>query len=421
LPSLTSRHAPLSSAPVRAETQLVSGVRTEPAGTLEPEISFVIPCLNEAAAIEAVVKDAFAAIGELGVDGEVIVVDNGSDDRSAELAAAAGARVVTEPRRGYGSAYLAGLPVARGQYVVLTDADRTYDLGSLPEMVGRLRAGADLVLGTRFRGRILPGAMPWTNRFIGNPILTGMLNLLFRAGVSDAHCGLRAVRRTAIGRLGLSATGMEFASEMVIKAAKRGLRIEEVPITYRPRVGDSKLNRLPDAWRHVRFMLVHSATFLFLVPGALAMLVGLATLVPLAADRTLGDPTWTVPVAIAAGFLAVVGAQIIQLGLYARTYAAIYLGEPEPLLERGWRRFRLEHGLAVSAVVLAVGFVGTGVSHFNDVPDPALGLLGLTRVALGVQGLFSSFFLSILGLSEHAILRRRRSGDRGTQRELNRV
>jgi hypothetical protein len=406
---------------VRAETQLVSGVRTEPAGTLEPEISFVIPCLNEAAAIEAVVKDAFAAIGELGVDGEVIVVDNGSDDRSAELAAAAGARVVTEPRRGYGSAYLAGLPVARGQYVVLTDADRTYDLGSLPEMVRRLRAGADLVLGTRFRGRILPGAMPWTNRFIGNPILTGMLNLLFRAGVSDAHCGLRAVRRTAIGRLGLSATGMEFASEMVIKAAKRGLRIEEVPITYRPRVGDSKLNRLPDAWRHVRFMLVHSATFLFLVPGALAMLVGLATLVPLAADRTLGDPTWTVPVAIAAGFLAVVGAQIIQLGLYARTYAAIYLGEPEPLLERGWRRFRLEHGLAVSAVVLAVGFVGTGVSHFNDVPDPALGLLGLTLVALGVQGLFSSFFLSILGLSEHAILRRRRSGDRGTQRELNRV
>jgi hypothetical protein len=288
-------------------------------------------------------------------------------------------------------------------------------------MVRRLRAGADLVLGTRFRGRILPGAMPWTNRFIGNPILTGMLNLLFRAGVSDAHCGLRAVRRTAIGRLGLSATGMEFASEMVIKAAKRGLRIEEVPITYRPRVGDSKLNRLPDAWRHVRFMLVHSATFLFLVPGALAMLVGLATLVPLAADRTLGDPTWTVPVAIAAGFLAVVGAQIIQLGLYARTYAAIYLGEPEPLLERGWRRFRLEHGLAVSAVVLAVGFVGTGVSHFNDVPDPALGLLGLTLVALGVQGLFSSFFLSILGLSEHAILRRRRSGDRGTQRELNRV
>jgi hypothetical protein len=327
----------------------------------------------------------------------------------------AGAEVIYEPRRGYGSAYLAGLPVARGRYVILTDADRTYDLAALPEMVGRLRNGADLVLGTRFKGRILPGAMPWTNRFIGNPMLTGMLNVLFRAGVSDAHCGLRALRRSAVARLGLSATGMEFASEMVIKAAKRGLRIEEVPITYRPRVGDSKLNRLPDAWRHV---LVHSATFLFLVPGGLAMLIGLGTLAPLAADRTLGDTSWTVPVAIAASFLAVVGAQVVQLGLYARTYAAIYLGEPEPLLERGWRRFRLEHGLAVSAVVFAVGAALTGVAHLNSVPDPALGLLGLTLVALGVQGVFSSFFLSILGLSEHAILRRQRREDRVPQRDL---
>jgi glycosyltransferase involved in cell wall biosynthesis len=406
---------------VRAETQLAGDVRTPPADPAEPEISFVIPCLNEAAAIEGVVRDAFAALAELGVDGEVIVVDNGSDDGSAEFAAAAGARVVSEPRRGYGSAYLAGLPTARGHYVVLTDADRTYDLAALPEMVRRLRNGADLVLGTRFRGRILPGAMPWTNRFIGNPILTGMLNLLFRAGVSDAHCGLRALRRASVGRLGLSATGMEFASEMVIKAAKRGLRIEEVPITYRPRVGDSKLNRLPDAWRHVRFMLVHSTTFLFLIPGGLAMLAGLATLVPLAIDRTLGSPSWTVPVAIGASFLAVVGAQVVQLGLYARTYAAIYLGESEPLLERGWRRFRLEHGLAASAAVLALGTALTAVAHLNDVPDPALGLLGLTLVALGVQGLFSSFFLSILGLSEHAILRRSRSDDRVPQPDQNRV
>ena len=200
---------------------------------------------------------------------------------------------------------------------------------------------------------------------------------------------------------------MEFASEMVIKAAKQGLRIEEVPITYRPRVGDSKLSRVPDAWRHVRFMLVHSATFLFVVPGLLAMLVGFGLLVPLAVDRGLGDPSWTVPGAIAASFLVVVGSQVIQLGLYARTYASIYLGDPEPLLERAWRRVRLEHGLAVSAVVLVVGIAVTLTAHLNDVPDPALGLLGLTLVALGVQGAFSSFFLSILGLSEHAVLRRR--------------
>jgi hypothetical protein len=273
-------------------------------------------------------------------------------------------------------------------------------------MVERLRAGADLVLGTRFKGEILPGAMPWSHRYIGNPVLTGMLNLLFRARVSDAHCGLRALRSDAVPRLGLSATGMEFASEMVIKAAKNGLRIEEVPITYRPRVGDSKLNSVRDAWRHVRFMLVHSATFLFLIPGGIAMAVGFALLLTLAADRTLGDPSWTVPAAIAASFLVIVASQVVQLGLYARTYAAIYLGDDEPLLQRLWRRFRLEHGLAVSGVVLLVGVVLTAVAHFNDVSDPALGLLGLTLVALAVQGVFSAFFLSILGLSEHAILRR---------------
>jgi hypothetical protein len=373
----------------------------------EPEISFVIPCLNEEAAIAGVVDDAFDALRAIGADGEVIVVDNGSEDASAEIAAAGGARVVFEPRRGYGSAYLAGIPEARGRFVVLTDADGTYDLDALPVMIERLRSDADLVLGSRFRGRILPGAMPWTNRFIGNPVLTGMLNLLFRAGVSDAHCGLRAVRRDALARLDLTATGMEFASEMVIKAAKNDLRIEEVPVTYRPRVGDSKLNRVPDAWRHVRFMLVHSATFLFLVPGAAAIFAGLALLLPLAVDPTLGQRSWTIPAAIGASFLVVLGAQVVQLGAYARTYAVIYLGEHEPVLERAWRRLRLEHGLALSAVMLIVGVALTLVAHFNSGSDPQRGLLGLTLAALGVQGIFSSFFLSILGLSEHAYLRRR--------------
>jgi hypothetical protein len=246
--------------------------------------------------------------------------------------------------------------------------------------------------------------MPWSHRFIGNPVLTGMLNVLFGARVSDAHCGLRALRADALDRLQLSTTGMEFASEMVIKAAKRGLRIEEVPIEYRPRVGDSKLNSVRDAWRHVRFMLVHSATFLFLVPGALAVLAGFAVLLPLAIDRSLGDPSRTVPLAIAASFLVVVGAQVIQLGLFARTYAAIYLEEHEPLLERIWTRFRLEHGLALGALTLLAGAALTAVAHFNSVPDPALGLLGLTLVALGFQAVFGAFFLSILGLSDHAIL-----------------
>lgn len=376
------------------------------AGEPDVEVSFVIPCLNEQDGIAAVVEEARRVLDELTVAGEVVVVDNASEDDSAALATAAGARVVSEPRRGYGSAYLAGFAAARGRYLVLTDADGTYDLAQVGEMLARLRAGADVVLGTRMKGRIEPGAMPWSHRWIGNPVLTGMLNLLFRAGVSDAHCGLRALRREVPPRLQLAATGMEFASEMVLKAAKRGLRVEEVPITYRPRVGDSKLNSVRDAWRHFRFMLIHSPTALFLTPGLTALVVGLGTLTPFAVDHELGDRDWSVPLAIGAAFLVVVGAQAIQLGLFARTYAAVYLGEDDPLLEAAWRRFRLEHGLALAALTGLAGLTLTAFAHLNSVPDTHRGLLGLTLFALGVQGTFGAFFLSILGLSEHAVLRR---------------
>jgi hypothetical protein len=287
----------------------------------------------------------------------------------------------------------------------MVDADGTYPLESLGLFVERLRAGAELVVGNRFAGTIERGAMPWPNRYIGNPLLTGMLNLLFRSGVSDAHCGLRALRRDVLPALGLAATGMEFASEMVIKAGKRRLRVEELPIDYRPRIGDSKLSRGRDAWRHVRFMLVYSPTFLFALPGALATLGGLGGLAVLAAWNSLGEP-WT-GAAIAFAMLAIVGIGLVQLGLYARTYAVVYLGEHDARLERGWRRFRLEHGLALAALTIVVGFAIAAVSLFDRVHDPRLGLLGLTLAAIGFQGAFGAFFLSILGLSEHAILRRR--------------
>jgi len=369
------------------------------------EVSVVIPCLNEEEGIVAVVEQAFAALRAGGLDGEVVVADNASEDRSAELARSAGARVVSEPRRGYGSAYLAGLAAAEGRFVVMADADGTYPLDRLPEFVSRLRDGADMVVGNRFAGTIHPGAMPWPNRYIGNPILSGMLNLLFRSGVRDAHCGLRAVRKDALPKLKLSSTGMEFASEMVIKAGKQRLRVDEIAIDYHPRIGESKLARVSDAWRHVRFMLVHSPTFLFLLPGGLAMAGGLAGLIPLAALRHLNEK-WT-GVAIALAILAIVGQGVIQLGLYARTYAVVFLGEHDPALERSWRRFRLEHGLAGGGILLAVGIALTAISFFDGVPDPRLGLLGLTLVAVAAQGVFGAFFLSILGLSEHAVLHRR--------------
>jgi glycosyltransferase involved in cell wall biosynthesis len=370
------------------------------------DVSVVIPCLNEAEGIVAVVEEARAALRAAGLEGEVIVVDNASEDDSAELARRAGATVLTEHRRGYGSAYLAGLAGARGEYIVMADADGTYPLDRLGEFVARLRDGADMVLGSRFKGTIEPGAMPWPNRYLGNPLLTGMLNLLFRSGVSDAHCGLRAIRRDVVPELQLSATGMEFASEMVIKAGKRHLRIDEVPIDYRVRIGESKLARFSDAWRHVRFMLLYSPAFLFALPGGLAAVAGLAGLVVLGSMRHLSD-SWT-GVSVMFAMLTILGLGVIQLGLFARTYAVIYLGEHDAVLERGWRRFRLEHGLALSAVTLVVGLAITLVSLFDGIKDPRLGVLGLALVAVAAQGAFGAFFLSILGLSEHAILHRRR-------------
>jgi hypothetical protein len=366
--------------------------------TAAPEVSVLIPCLDEEEAIGGVVEQAFEGLRRADVSGEVLVIDNGSGDQTAARATEAGATVVHEPRRGYGSAYLAGLDAARGRYVVMADGDGTYDLRQLGDFVERLRNGADVVLGSRLKGRIAPGAMPWTHRYIGNPILTGMLRLFFGRVVSDAHCGLRALKRDALPELQLSATGMEFASEMVVKAAKQGLEIDEVKITYHPRIGESKLNSFRDAWRHVRFMLVYSPMFLFALPGALMCVVGLGALTWLGVDNSL--PEDATGVAIGSAVLALVGAQVLQLGLFARTFAVAHLGEEDETLERLWRRLRLEHGLAASAAVFTVG-AGTAIYSFvNGTHDPRLGLLGMTLVALGVQGVFGSFFISVLGRTQ---------------------
>src|SRR3989440_6150156 len=202
-----------------------------------------------------------------------MVADTGSEDDSARLAEAAGAHVVHEPRRGYGSAYLAGFAAAQGEYIVMADADLTYDFGDIPRFVEQLRDGGQLVVGDRM-DNIQPGAMPWLHRYVGNPILTGVLNLFFRTGVKDAHCGMRALRREALERLDLRTTGMEFASEMVIRAAKENLDIRQFPIEYHPRGGDSKLSSFRDGWRHLRFLLVHSPTYPFIIPGAVMGALG---------------------------------------------------------------------------------------------------------------------------------------------------
>ena len=261
---------------------------TEPRLHHPLEISVVIPCLNEEHTIQACVEQAWAAIKSTGRSGEVIVVDNGSTDRSAELAAAAGARIVHEARPGYGQAYLAGLHEAKGEAILMGDGDGTYDFGELPRFLALFDDGADLVLGSRLRGTILPGAMPWHHRWIGNPLLTGLLNLIYRSQLSDAHCGLRMVRRTSLPALGLATPGMEFASEMVIKATQAGLRREEIPITYHPRSTGtfSKLKSTIDGLRHVAFVLAYAPSALFYPVALTLAAMGLVLLI--ASDRSAG-------------------------------------------------------------------------------------------------------------------------------------
>src|SRR5262245_31650563 len=225
----------------------------------EQLVSVVLPCLNEARAVGGCVERALTAIGRMGLRGEVLVVDNGSSDDSPRVAAAAGARVLAEPRRGYGVACRRGLDEAKGSAIVLADADGTYDLAEIPRFVEPLDAngsstGYEFVMGTRLRGKILPAAMPWSHRWIGNPLLSTMVKILFRTQVSDSQCGMRSISRVAYQQIDLRSTGFELASEMVIRAIRARLRIHEVPITYHPRVGTSKLLPLRDAWRHIRLI-----------------------------------------------------------------------------------------------------------------------------------------------------------------------
>jgi glycosyl transferase family 2 len=369
-----------------------------------PQISVVIPCLDEEEAVGAVVDQAWEGIERSGRDGEVILVDNGSTDSSAEIAAEHGATVVFEPRRGYGRAYLTGIAQARGDYLVMADADGTYPVQELPAFVDALEEGADLVLGSRFAGRIHEGAMPWSNRFIGNPILTGMLNRLFGIRVSDAHCGMRAIRRSALPLLDLHSTGMEFASEMVFKSFRRKLRVGEIPIDYFPRTGESKLSRFSDAWRHVRFMLLYSPSWLYFVPGIAMLVLGIAGMLVLATGPVdVFGRTWQIHTMLAFVALTLMGAQVVQLGVFARTYAMTHYGEHDALLERLRRKVHMEHGVLFGAALVLTGigilvtvFLRWARGGFGALADEYPTALAVTLVGLGVQTIFGSFFIGLL-------------------------
>ena len=367
-------------------------------------VSVVIPCLNERESIERCVRSALAVLEAHDLTGEVVVADNDSDDGSPLIAANAGAVVVHQPVRGYGSAYMAGFAVARGRYIVMADADLTYDFEEIPRFVAELENGADMVIGDRMKN-IHPGAMPWHHRYIGNPLLSGFLNLLFKTGIDDAHCGMRALRRDRLAQLDLRTTGMEFASEMVIRAAKEKLVLAQFPIEYHPRGGESKLSSFRDGWRHLRFLLVHSPNYLFILPGALMFMIGALIEILIVARLNLFGRVWGFHALMGGSLLAVVGTQVLALGICAHTYATYYMHERDAWFDHARKRLGLEHGLVLGSLFTLVGIIGGAIIFvdwigrgFGTLAYEYLAVLAATLIIIGIQIFFTSFLISILGL-----------------------
>jgi glycosyltransferase involved in cell wall biosynthesis len=379
----------------------------------EVEVSVVLPCLDEAETLETCVRKATASMAEIGVHGEVVVADNGSTDGSQDIARRCGARVVDVPDRGYGAALRAGISAARGQFVVMADADDSYALEDVGPFVHALRGGADLVMGNRFAGGIAPGAMPFLHRYLGNPVLSWLGRLFFRIPTHDFHCGMRGMRREAVLALGLRTSGMEFASEMVVRSALAGHSIVEVPTTLR-KDGRSRAPHLRtwrDGWRHLRFLLAFSPRWLFLYPSFALIAVGiLAVLALFVGPVTFGDVSFDVQTMVVATTALILGTQGAGLALVTRAYAArLDLLPRSPRLERLLDRMTLEWGVILGTALGFVGMVafvaallrwraaGFGELSVHDMRVP---LAGMVLVITGGQCVMVSFMLSLTRVGE---------------------
>jgi len=376
------------------------------------ELSVVMPCLNEAETLETCIRKAQQAMIEANIAGEVIIADNGSSDGSIEIAEQLGARVAHVKARGYGNALMGGIAAARGKFIVMGDADDSYDFGHIPRFLEQLREGADLVMGNRFRGGIQKDAMPPLHRYFGNPALTRLGRLFFRSPVGDFYCGLRGFRKDAYERMGLRTTGMEFATEMIVKATLLRLQIAEVPTTLSPdgRSRPPHLRTWRDGWRTLRFFLLYSPRWLFLYPGLALMLVGtLLGLWLLPAPRTLGNVTFDVHTMVYAAAFVLLGFQAVAFAVFTKIFAISEgLLPPDPTLDKLFRYINLEVGLVLGALLVAGG-LGTSLYSVGDWGARHFGPLNYSHtmrlvipaallLILGAQTVFASFFVSVLGL-----------------------
>ena len=371
-----------------------------------------MPCLNEVETLATCIEKARRAIETEGFAAEIIVADNGSTDGSQDLARELEVRVVEVARKGYGSALIGGIDAARGKYVIMGDADDSYDFSAIKPLVDRLREGYDLVMGNRFAGGIEPGAMVWSHRWVGNPMLTAISRLFFHTPVGDMHCGLRGFRKDAYERLHLQATGMEFASEMVIKASLQRMRITEVAVTLSPdgRSRPPHLRTWRDGWRHLRFMLLFSPRWLFLYPGLVLFAAGIAlSVLLLPGPLRVGGARLDIHTLLVAGFLALLGYQLVLFAIFTKFFAIrVGFHPPHPALQKVFRYVTLEIGLVAGALMVLGGLLtlvitvaSWSASGFGNL-DPSTTMrqviTAVVLTALGTQTVFASFFMSILGI-----------------------
>lgn len=372
-----------------------------------PEISIILPCQNEETGLPFCLQKIKETINKNNLSAEIIVSDS-SADKSPEIAQNFNAVLLKHDKIGYGIAYLEAFKVAKGKYIFMADADGTYDFTEIPNFIKQLKKGNELVLGNRFAGEMQSDAMPFKNKYIGNPILSFILRLFFFTKIKDSHTGMRAIRKSSLEILNLRTTGMEFASEMIIKAIKNNFKIKEVPINYYKRLGQSKLKPFSDAWKHMRFMLLYSPLFLFFIPGVTLFFAGAVSMAWLyfGSPTILGVKLFYHPMFFSSALL-IIGYQLIIFSAFAKSYAINHLGERSAGMEKLYKFITIERASIIGAIVILVGaliyvfifskWVGGKFPELNEIKNS---IVGLTLIVLGTQTIFSSFMLSILSIKD---------------------
>ena len=391
---------------------LISNILAKPE---KLELSIVLPCRNEQEAISNCLNEISKTLEENQIKAEIIISDSSSDGTINKIKEFVThnpnklkLKIARHNKIGYGNAYLEGFKHVTTNYIFMADCDGTYDFTEIPKFLNELKNNNDFVIGNRFAYLLKKDVMPFTHKYIGNPILSGILRLFFGASVKDSHCGMRAIKTSSLKKLNLKTSGMEFASEMVIKALKSNLKTKQLKIHYHKRIGDSKLNSIADGWRHLRFMLLYSPLFLFFIPGLILFLLGASSLVALTISNPtfLGFTFYIHPMFISS-LLTITGYQLIFFGIFAKTYAITHLGESNKKLEKIYKNITIEKAGIFGITIILAGIIIFGTilsnwinSNFGNLDEIKNSIVALTLITLGIQTIFSSFMLSILGIKE---------------------